>query len=218
MSIGINTKQCQNCGRTYHKNPKEDRSQWTARQSCSRSCAGELRRGKTKERRPVKICKSCGKQFRSANKKYCSTDCFLKERKRKPRNCLVCGMSFHPTTEARKYCSTKCARIAPRPKGQLNPCWKGRSVTQGGYVLLRLNDDSQFASMRTQVGYVLEHRLVMAKSLKRVLSKREEVHHLNGKRHDNRIENLQLRVWKHGAGASFQCCDCGSMNVKPIPI
>lgn len=59
-----------------------------------------------------------------------------------------------------------------------------------GYWIVACPDE--FRSMATSKGRVMEHRLVMARHLGRSLRQFENVHHLNGDRGDNAIENLEL--------------------------
>ena len=89
----------------------------------------------------------------------------------------------------------------------------GRYVTKSGYVFVKVKHDSPYKNMANASGYVMEHRLVMAKHLKRSLQQYETVHHINGNETDNRFKNLQLRSGRHGKGAVYKCADCGSHNI-----
>lgn len=48
----------------------------------------------------------------------------------------------------------------------------------------------------TKNGYVLEHRVVMENHLGRLLDPNEVVHHRNGDKHDNRLENLEVMDYR----------------------
>jgi hypothetical protein len=103
-------------------------------------------------------------------------------------------------------------------RGDQHPSWRGGVIMVNGYRAVKVQKDDAMACMRIHNGYVLEHRLVMARALGRPLTRHETVHHISGDKVDNRLENLQLRQGKHGKGARFTCLDCGSHNVAAASL
>lgn len=73
--------------------------------------------------------------------------------------------------------------------GSNNPNWKGGVFKRRDGYIFQYCPNHPFASKN---GYVLQHRLIMEKYIKRFLLPIEIVHHINEIRDDNRIENLQL--------------------------
>ncbi len=84
--------------------------------------------------------------------------------------------------------------------------WKGgRTFDKNGYIKVRLLPTHLFYCMANKQGYVYEHRLVVAKNLGRPLRDNEIVHHKNGDKHDNHLENLEIvtRAEHHPGYRSF---------------
>lgn len=65
----------------------------------------------------------------------------------------------------------------------------GRIIKPTGYIMIRCEGHPRALK---DGQYVFEHDLVMEKHLGRYLTDYEIVHHINGDKQDNRIENLQL--------------------------
>jgi hypothetical protein len=101
-------------------------------------------------------------------------------RENHPWKCLECGV---PTYYRHKYCP------AHKAVGSRNGNWKGGRRNQSdGYVMVYSPNHPCADVNKT----VYEHRLVMEEKMGRILFPEEIVHHINGLRDDNRIENLML--------------------------
>ena len=75
----------------------------------------------------------------------------------------------------------------PFREGKDHIGWKGGRYKAGGYIHV-YDPGNPFIARK----YVKEHRFVMEKYLGRYLRPDEIVHHINGVKDDNRIENLEL--------------------------
>lgn len=111
--------------------------------------------------------------------------------------CSFCGKKmwlkkYFATRYKHCYCNKEC-KYSDREItsfGEKSRWWKGGRIVHNGYVYIKmpsyLGADSQ--------GYVKEHRMIMETHLGRSLLKKEVVHHINGIKTDNRLENLIVMI------------------------
>jgi hypothetical protein len=110
------------------------------------------------------------------------------------------GIRCRPRQEAVKLTG---ARISRKLKGRRSPNYKGGRIRQSdGYVLIYMPSHPR----ADHEGYMLEHRLVMERHLARPLTAEEVVHHRNGRKDDNRPENLEVMASQRDHLAAHAHC------------
>lgn len=72
--------------------------------------------------------------------------------------------------------------------GKKNNFWTGGKTTSKDYIILNERKHPN----KNKGNRIAEHRLIMSEHLGRQLESWELVHHINGIKNDNRIENLEL--------------------------
>jgi hypothetical protein len=115
--------------------------------------------------------------------------------------CETCGRERWVHLVRGKAAYSRCAvcrnhlfvdRLAGK-RGDEHPHWKGgRFRSKDGYIRIGLQPNDPLYPMANKKGYVLEHRLLVARRENRCLEFWEVVHHINGIRDDNRLGNLKL--------------------------
>lgn len=145
----------------------------------------------------MKFCIECYKEITNwKSKKYCCVEC---RTKRDRRNYSI-KLKKDPLRTNRR---NKLNRDAYRVKKGLDvnlPLLQRKkgtgSITTAGYKYISRKGHPNSGKK----GAILEHKYVMSLHLNRPLTNEETVHHKNGIRDDNRIENLELWSSRHPKG------------------
>lgn len=166
-----------------------------------------------------KTCRHCSNKYSNSELKDSCWSChdLLKEyNTTKPlhmyRNCKLCEKEFFSKSWKQTFCSKQCyktehrknKRIAYRIQNNIslslpvkikNPNGTGHKEKQGYRFINKMRHPNASKS-----GRIYEHIFIMSEYLGRPLIKGETVHHKNGIRDDNRIENLELWSSSHPGG------------------
>ena len=179
------------------ENDKRGNVRWVCRCECGNETVTNgrsLRRGHTKS------CScACGQRIDETGNVYGKVTVLrLAESKGQGTEWLCrckCGRAFETTGHGLRRGHVKSCGCSRFHSGPANAQWKGGRINLNGYVHIYTPGHPA-----ANGAYVLEHRLVMEKYLGRYLADGETIHHRNGVKDDNRIENLELWSLNHPAG------------------
>jgi hypothetical protein len=115
--------------------------------------------------------------------------------------CTIEGCSKKHTAQGMCQMHYRRNALYGNPLKTVGRIRSGKSdVTTTGYVKIYEPDNPNAAAN----GFVLEHRKIMSEHLDRPLLSDESVHHKNGIRCDNRIENLEIWSTKQPFGQRIE--------------
>ena len=158
------------------------------RKYCSKECAiNKSWQNRERAKKAILICLNCHKAFelkacetrvKENRVHYCSAKCRDEAKKTgKIIKCKQCGISFYSTRN--QFCSHKCACQYKKQH------YNHKKYKENGYEI-------RYIQGYNKKGNVKEHRYIMEQYLGRRLNTDEVVHHKDGNKLNNNINNLEV--------------------------
>jgi hypothetical protein len=119
-------------------------------------------------------------RYKAGYGRYCSRKCQYADRiTSAKKRCEICGepIRVNPSRPQKRFCSYACRGKAMR--GEAHPQYKQGKISTYGYIYDRKAGEFWF-----------EHRKIAEQIMGRRLDRGEIIHHIDGNRRNNRIENL----------------------------